>query len=105
MKKKETDHGILEEKEGYNTLTRDEEFQEYRDMYKVPFVCPACNGIMYNIDTSAFHKFGICKDCEMSWIFERNLDSNLLRDRKKLLKHIINSIEEKNERKRKMGSK
>ena len=93
-KKKETDHGIEETKDGYKIITRDEEFQELREKYSIPVGCPTCGRFMTNWDHKPFFAFGVCAECEVCWVRGRNLDPELVRNRDELQTHIKKKIEE-----------
>ncbi len=69
--------------------------QELRDQYKVPFSCYACGCLMYNWDNSAFYKYGVCSDCSINYIEDRELPENLFRDRVALLEYVKTKISEK----------
>lgn len=70
----------------------DEELDKLRDELKVPFSCYGCGKLMYNWDTQYFYRYGVCAHCTISHIEDRELDSELLRDRKKLLNYVKEQI-------------
>lgn len=72
-----------------------DEIQNWRDQYKVPLACYACNKLMYNFDNKPFYRYGCCQECFINWIDERDLDENLLKDRARLLAYLKEKIEEK----------
>jgi len=75
-----------------------EEFQKIRDQYKVPFACHACNKLMYNFDEKPFYQYGVCQECHIFYIADRDLSEEFLRDRPGLLTYVKEKIEEKEEK-------
>lgn len=66
--------------------------QELRDEYKVPFTCPACGLLMYNWDTKYFYRYGVCSNCSINYIEDRELSEALIKNRPGLLEYVKNSI-------------
>ena len=66
---------------------------------RVPFSCPACKKLMYNIDDKSFYCFGTCLDFEIQYIEDRHIPQELLRSRPDLLKYIQQKIEETTQKK------
>lgn len=71
------------------------EMQSIRDLYKIPLACPACNTLLYNWDNQFFYRHGICADCTILYVDDRDLPEDLKADRKKLLAYVKEKIAEK----------
>ena len=72
-----------------------EEFQKIRDKYKIPFSCPACDKLMMNYDDRRFYQYGICNNCYICFIADRDFNKDFLRDRDKILNYIKQKIANK----------
>ncbi len=79
---------------GYWSQIEDEEDTQYR----IPLCCPACTQLLMNRDNKSFLRFGVCQDCEIMWVEDRNLSKELIRNRKALVSHVKLQIEERNSR-------
>ena len=72
-----------------------DELQKIRDEYKIPFGCHACGKLMYNFDNKPFYRHGVCQECFINWIDERDLPEELLKNRADLLAYVKEKIEQK----------
>lgn len=99
---KETDKGFVKTQKidhvQVETIIHDQGWEELRDTYKIPFGCHACGKLMYNWDKQFFYRYGVCADCTVDFVEDRDLPAELLRDRKQLLDYVKKSIEEKKNR-------
>lgn len=86
----------MTKEKGYKTIIRDEETDILRNEFKVPMGCYACGKLMENWDTNFFYRHGTCSECYINYIEGRNLNEELLINRKELINHIKSKIEEKN---------
>ncbi len=96
---KETDKGFVSTSNKYEDILKDPDFQDLRDLYKVPLGCPACNKLMYNWDTKFFYRHGVCADCTVDYIEDRDVPEAVKNHRKALLQFVKDGIEEKKNRK------
>lgn len=101
---KETDKGFVKKDKidhiEFETIVQDQGWEEIRDRYKVPFSCHACGKLMNNWDTQFHHRYGVCGDCAVDYVEERDLSPELLKDRPALLKYVKEAIQEKANRTR-----
>lgn len=97
LETKENDHGIWDrvsydgKPESIWIKREDPTRQELR----MPLSCKACGTFMYNRDTKYFYISGVCADCHINYIEDRNLN---LHTHKERVQHCIDSIQAKKER-------
>lgn len=73
--------------------------ESWKQEARVPIACPACGKFLYNIDTQYIYKKGVCADCYVTWIEDRDLSH--LKSNKDYINYCKDKIEEKKARKAK----
>lgn len=96
MKKKvDSDGNLLDHKDGFVVVTRDEDWQKVRDEYKIPYKCPCCEKYMEHIDDSYFYRWGVCSDCSINYLEDRQNLEHLKFNKKESQAYVSLKIQEK----------
>lgn len=88
----------MEEKKDNYIVVFDSEMQELRDEYMMPFSCAVCGKMMENWDTSSFYKYGCCANCDVEFIADRTINSDLLNSRSKMKNYLKEKHKQKIEK-------
>lgn len=76
-------------------IQANKEYEETRRRYRMPLSCPACGSLFYNWDKQFYYKYGVCADCSIDYIEDRDLPHDLIRDWDRLLAYVKQKISEK----------
>ena len=79
--------------------------QKERSRNIVPWACHACGFLMYNWDKTPFYRYGVCSDCSINYVEDRDLPENLIRDRDKLIEYVKEKVAEKKEKIKELDKK
>lgn len=93
----DSDGNLLEHKEGFVVKTRDLDWQNLRDEYKMPYKCDCCSKFMFHVDNSYFFKWGVCSDCAILYLEDRPSVEHLKFNKKEAQEYVKSKIEKKNQ--------